>query len=74
MNRANSFGLTLVRQMHIKNLHMPVRKVVPELDGKFAEDVNFHSATSRIVLNKVGKLGGKCCNLTKVIETLSLLL
>jgi hypothetical protein len=50
---ANSFGLISVRQMHIENLHMPVSKVVPELDGEFAEDMNVHTATRRVSLDEI---------------------
>ncbi|MEI9864133.1 MAG: hypothetical protein WDN00_06190 [Limisphaerales bacterium] len=47
---------------------MPVSEVVPEFDGELAGDMDIHAATSRIVLNKIRKVGRDRCNLTEAFK------
>ena len=74
MNYGNSFGLISVSKMNVENLYVPVSKVVPELDGKLAKNVNFHTATGGITFNEIRKPGGKRGNLAKMFKEGSLLL
>ena len=37
------FGGRSVGKMNVENLQIPVREVIPELDGESAEDVNVHA-------------------------------
>jgi hypothetical protein len=74
MNYWNSFGLISVSKVNVENLQMAICEVVPEFDGELAEDVNIHSPTGGVALNKIRELGGECCDLTEVLEKIGLLL
>src|ERR1043166_6838954 len=57
-----------VREVQIKDLHMPVRKLVPELDGEVPKHMNSDTPTCGIVFDVVGEVGRKCRDLTEPVE------
>ena len=43
-----------IRKVQIKNLHMPVGKVVPILDGKLAKHMDLHAPAGGIRFENIG--------------------
>ena len=54
--------------MNVEDFYMAVGEVIPEFDGEFAGDMNFHTPTRRIVFYKIREVGGEGGNLPEAFE------
>ncbi len=54
-----------IRWVNIQNFDVPISKIVPKLDCKFAGDMSLHASPRSIAFNKIRKSGWRGSNFTK---------